>query len=362
MTRPGCREVRTGGDDVVRPTGQMSRGVAAWSRLGLVLGGVGVALWVARILTQGDVVMWTDIARGFWVPDPTLGWIETRERWVWLGLEGLGVAAGVVIGASALAWLARRWGAGQGHGRLAATLGTLALVGAGVSAAAPVLPVWAFVSGLPPAGAERLLPSAPPPAAAPAVVKAEEPLPVPAGRWVVASSTHNLLVARVTAGGETFDARFAPVSGEVTLEPAALARSRARLEVPAGSIDTGIDLRNGHARGYLGAEQHPTIALSIEGLDAVEGGGAARTFNARGMLGIMGRRLEVPVTGTLTALDETASAALGVTGGPALLVSAGFSVAVTAVGLDRDNFDADAITLTGRFVLVREGTAREGTL
>lgn len=352
--------MRTGGDDVVRPTGQVSRGVGSWSRLGLVLGGIGVVLWAARLVTQGDVVVWTDIARGFWVPDPTLGWVETHERWVWLGLDGLGVAAGVVIGASALAWLARRLGGRQGQGRLAAVLGTLALVGAGVSAAVPALPVWAFVSGLPPAGAERLLPNAPLPQAAPAVVKAEEPLPVPSGRWVVAPSTHNLLVARVAAGGETFDARFAPVRGEVTLEPAALERSRARLEVPAGSIDTGIDLRNGHARGYLGAEQHPTIALSIEGLDAVEGGGATRTFSGRGALGILGRQLEVPVTGTLTALDEAASAALGVTGGPALLVSAGFSVAVTAAGLDRDNFDADAITLNGRFVLVPEGAARGG--
>jgi len=180
-------------------------------------------------------------------------------------------------------------------------------------------------------------------------------LPAPSGRWVIAQGAQSLLVARIAAGGETFDAKLAPVIGVVELEPAALSRSRARFEVPAASIDTGIDLRNGHARGYLRADAHPTIALVVPTLDAVDSGGATRSFTTRGELSMMGKQLEVALTGTLVVLDEAKRRELGVPESHALLVSASFTLAVTAAGLDRDNFDADDITLSGRFVLVPEG-------
>lgn len=354
MNEAGKTKVSVGSAE----SGEAGKRVPGWVQVGVTLGVLGLALWGLRWLLQGGDVVWTDTGRSFWVPDPLQGWVETTDRWVWLGLEGLGAVFGVVVGTLAMLLAARK--ASNPIITKAATVASR--LGAVVAMAAPILPVWAFLSGSPPAGAERLLPlhvAAQPAgqggaAAAPGAVAGPVPgFEVSAGTWEVLGSRANLLAARVAAGGETFDAKFSPLSGEVTLVPDELAKSRARFSVPATSVDTGVPLRNTHAQGYLSAETHKDIALTIESLATVGRGERAevRAFTSEGRLDFMGGSLRVPVTGTLTVLTEAERKELGVEAAQAILVTASFVLPVLETALDRSNFDTDTIPLTARLVI-----------
>ena len=321
-----------------------------WVNTGLALGGLGLVAWLARWLMQGESVMWTDIARPFWVQKGLLGWVETDERWVWLGLEGLGVVAGVVLGTLALVVLIPRLARAP---RIARALRMLAPVGAGVAMLAPVMPAWAFVSGFPPEGARRLLPDAA--VVVPATGGDDGAAMAPAiGRWRIdGGAAGTLVVARIAAGQEEFDARFKPAEGELVIV-SPVAGSTARVSVPAASISTGVDLRDSHARDYLMADKFGAIALTIPKVDQVVFTGASCTYAAKARVTLMGRELEVPVSGTLTLLDAAQRQEVGVAAGvdKALLATATFTISVAATPLDKSNFDKDAIAITGRFVLV----------
>lgn len=327
-------------------------GSPKWVKVGIALGAFGLALWGLRWFLQGADTIYTDTARAFWVPGPRAVWVETTDRWVWLGLEGLGAVLAIVVGTASMLWLAGRV---KGPA-LKKTATALSRVGAVVAMAAPVFPAWAFVGGFPPAGAERLLPLAaapvpPSPSAGPAVA-----FDLPAGPWTVANSTTNLLAARVSAGGETFDAKFGPLTGTVDLA-AELTASKAGFTVPSTSVDTGVELRNSHAQGYLKADQHATIGLTLGKLDTVSAGAdsATRQFTATGELSFMGKTLNVPVTGTLSQLDTKDRSELGVDAPQALLVNASFVLPVKSTALDPANFDTDQIALTARLVLIPGG-------
>jgi polyisoprenoid-binding protein YceI len=315
-------------------------------KVGLGLGLVGLVAWGTRWALQGGLIVYTDVSRSFWVADPTLGWVETADSWVWLGLDGAALLGVVVIGAAFVTWFGHR---GRGS-KIESVARVLSKFGALLAAAGPVLPVWAFVSGMPPEGAERLMPDV---AAVTPSTEQVSPLPVPGGRWKVVDSPSNLLVARIAAGGETFDGKFGPVKGEATLDINDLTKSIARFEVPAESVSTGVALRDDHARGYLGVETHKTIALTISGFKSVSTTSPeARSVKGDAKLDIMGKTLDVPLEGTIAALDAAARTKLAVTAPEALLVSASFKLGVVAAGLNRANFDADDITLNVRFVMV----------
>ncbi len=246
--------------------------------IGLGVGALGTGLWLARWLAQGESAMWTDLTRRFWVSDPDIGWIETTDRWVWLGLEGLLATVGVVVGTALLVLLARRARAHAGWRRvllLGATLGAVA------ACATPVLPLWAFLGGMPPDGALRLLPTAANPAAhappSPATrIDPLPPLPVPAGAWRVSDDARtNLLAVRTAAGDDTFDTTFGPLSGTATFDPANPAATQLRISVPAASLATGIALRDTHAQKFLEATQHAAIVVTLTALDPLIAGGAA---------------------------------------------------------------------------------------
>jgi polyisoprenoid-binding protein YceI len=331
-------------------------GSPKWVKVGVGLGALGLALWGLRWFLQGADTVYTDVARAFWVPGPGSIWVETTDRWVWLGLEGLGAVVAIVGGTAAMLWLAHR-AKGPAFKKVATALSR---VGAVFAMVAPVLPAWAFISGFPPDGAERLLPlaaapTAPVAGAAPAGPVAALDLPV--GAWTIADSSANLLVARVKAGGETLDAKFAPLTGTVDLT-ADLVSSKAGFKVPATSVETGVELRNSHAQGYLAADQHATIALTLARLDTVTAGPDAQTrsFTATGELAFMGKTLNLPVTGTLTVLDAKVRGELGVTAPHAILVNASFVLVVKSTALDPANFDTDQIPLTARLVLIPGGT------
>jgi polyisoprenoid-binding protein YceI len=338
-----------------------------------------VLLWGLRWILQGSrdgVVVYTDTARAFWVEDPSLGWwFETQQRGVWLGLDGLVLIVGLLVGAVTMHLLARRqaaaaaagrpepgqraWGlrGRERGGRLEKILRGLALAGAAVLIVAPVLPVWAFVSGFPPEGAERLLPSKAAPVASTEVGAKVEALAAPAGEWTVVEVPANLLVARITAGGETFDGKFTGVTGSVQLDPAELARSSATFEVKSASVDTGVELRNKHAREYLDAEKFATIRLVVPALTKVDGAGARRDLSATGRVEMMGRVIDVALTGAIAVLDAAQRKELGVSAPEALLVTASFQLPIAKTALDRSDFDGDALTLNGRFVLAKKTQA-----
>lgn len=318
-----------------------------WVFVCLGLGALGLVLWGARWVTQGADTLYTDTARVFWVSGPRGAWVETRERWVWLGLEGFGAVLAVVLSTLGALWLAGR----ARHPTLATTSKVLSRLGAAFAMNAPLLPAWAFISGMPPDGAERLLPLA--------SVDVERlptrmlsPVDLPTGTWTLVDSADNVLTARVSAGGETFDARFGPVTAAVQID-AELARSRARMSVPASSVDTGIPLRNSHARRYLAADQHPSIDLAIDQLTVVGPGADAesRAFEAVGALSFMGAVLTTTVTGTLAPLAEEDRVSLGIASPLALLVNASFVLPVEATPLDPDNFDSARIPVNARLVI-----------
>ncbi len=342
----------------VESSTQSNEQVPTWVKVGLGLGVLGLVAWGARWLIQGGDVIYTDIARAFWVADPLQGWVETSDRWVWLGLEGLGAVLGVVIGTATMLFVARK----VGNPTVKKIATGASWLGAVVAMAAPVLPAWAFVSGMPPAGAERLLPlnAAPVPQVGGAKPGVAGGFAVVSGKWQVGESKANLLAARVTAGGETFDGKFGPISGEVELVAERLGESKAMFSVPSASVDTGVELRNTHAQGYLDAENHKTISLVIPKLDAVTPGAneASRAFSTEGELTIMGKPLKLPVTGTLVLLTAAERTELGVTSSEAILVNASFVLPVLKTPLDRKNFDVDELPLTVRLVIAPSaGTA-----
>lgn len=328
-------------------------GSPGWVKVGLALGGLGLVLWGVRWLVQGGDTIYTDVARAFWVEGTRGVWVETTDRWVWLGLEGLGAVVAVVVGTAAMLWLSGR----VKRPAISKVTTALSRVGAVVAMVTPALPAWAFISGMPPAGAERLMPLAPAPVAPVAgvggAVAALVPFDLPTGTWALADTKTNLLTARVSAGGETLDAKFGPLTGSVDLA-ADLVSSKAGFTVPATSVDTGIELRNSHAQGYLSADQHATIGLTIPRLTTVGAGGdpESRNFETEGELSFMGKTLTLKVTGSLTKLSREEMTGLGVDAPQALLVNASLTLPVKDTPLDPKNFDTDQIPLTARLVLV----------
>jgi polyisoprenoid-binding protein YceI len=337
-----------------------TRGGGRWVRIGLALGALGIGAWALRWILQGGAVVWTDVARRFWLPDAALGWVESEGRWVWLGLDGLVVALALLAATLGLTLGARRLARGSERRRSARLLRSLAALGAGSLMLVPVLPMWALVSGLPPESAERLLPSNPSAAAPPQ--QTAGPFPVPGGRWVLVETPASHLVARIAAGGETFEGRFGPLSAELVLDAAVLERTRATLRVPAASLDTGIELRNTHARGYLESETHASITLALPQIDFIRCQGASCAFSTSAELTLIGRAIPVTLTGTSVVIDEGTRRALGVTARHALLVTASFELPLALTPLDRSDFDADTIPLSGRIVLVPANAAPENAL
>ncbi len=338
--------------DKVASWKDMSSGARRWLAVGIAFGLIGGGAWLARWLIQGEGIIYTDIARAFWVPDATLGWTETTDRWVWLGLDGLAIVAAVVIGTATMLYLglklARR-DAGRAV-KMGKAMRGLAFVGAGVAMLAPIMPGWAFVSGMPPAGAVRLLPETK--LVAPAANSVAPMLPVTAKQWVAANVPATLVVAQIAAGGETFDAKFGPLTASLQADPAALAATTGKFEVPSATINTGVELRNSHAAGYLEAEKFPTIAVTVAKVGQLQASGAGVGFTADGEVALMGKSLPVVMTGTVVALDAAKRAELQVTAAEALLVTVSFKLKIAQTLLKRENFDADELTLTGRIVLV----------
>ena len=312
-----------------------------------------------RYGAQGAGNVYTDTARAFYLEDPVLGWTLTHERWLWLGLDALGLVLTLGLGTLAMAWLSGLLARKHRAGALGRSPVRLALtsfwIGAALCAVTPALPLAAFASGLPPAEARAHLPTA----ARPTLPAPDEPAlaqrwsHLPAGRYeVLPHPEANAVVARLTAGGETFEARFSPVTGAATLAPHDLSATTVAFTVPAASVDTGIPLRSSHARDDLRANDHPSIVLTTERLARVAPDGPdAIRFEGDATVTLMGAKLTLPIRGTVRRLDADARNALGVSTAEALLVTASLELSLDRTPLGADAFDRPEAPLSIRLLL-----------
>src|SRR5262245_5939541 len=110
---------------------------------------------------------------------------------------------------------------------------------------------------------------------------------------------------RATSRLMNAEGRFHRVSGEVTADPQDFSAAKITLSIEAGSIDTGIGMRDSHLRSedFFDAKKYPTITFESQ---RVEGSG--RRANVYGQLTIHGvtRDIEVPVEVALSDVALTA--------------------------------------------------------
>jgi hypothetical protein len=308
------------------------------------LAAVALVASVIRWWLQGSGNMYTALAKRFYVPDPDLGWRVSTQHAIWIGLEMCAVLAAIVGGLVVVGFVVRR--------RRARWLRVAAWV---VAVATVAVPVAAFASGPGPLHARDTLP----PAAAVLVENGiEGSLDAPAGRYVVVAHRGTSVTAKLSAGGEAFEARFDhDVTGSWDGDPHDLGRPmHAALAVASAAVDTGIGERTKHAReGYLRAEQFPQIMVAIDRAVAVRMTRPGElVFRAPATVQLMGKTHAVEVTGSLAKPDAAALARLGLDG-DVLVVQADFALAIrqTALAPDAGDFDGDRIPIHVSLVLRR---------
>jgi polyisoprenoid-binding protein YceI len=217
------------------------------------------------------------------------------------------------------------------------------------------VPIAAFSSGPGPLHGRDTLP----PAAAVLVETGiAGSLDAPAGRYAVVPHAGTAITAKLSAGGETFDARFErDITGSWQGDPHDLARPmHAEIAVAAAAVDTGIGERTKHAReGYLRAAEFPQITVAIDRAVAVRATRPGElVFRAPATVQLMGKTHAVEVTGSLARPDAAALARLGLAG-DVLLVQADLALAIheTALAPDAGDFDGDRIPIHVSLVLRR---------
>jgi polyisoprenoid-binding protein YceI len=297
---------------------------------------------LVRWQVQGSRNLYTALAKRFYIPDPDLGWRISERHPVWLGLEVGAVIAAIAVGLLVAGWIIRRREARRG--RRATVLRALSWIAAGVPLAVPIA---AFASGSGPAGGLDTLPAA--------TIQGIEAgitgiIDAPAGRYEVVDHAGTAITAHLSAGHETFDARFGSgIRGVWQGDPHELTRpNSAELGVEASAVDTGIDERSKHAREeYLYADKYPRITVAISQLKgATQAGANSVAFHAVGTLGFVGKTHAIEITGTLKKPDAAAIARLGLSG-EILLVQADFAIVIkeTALASDAGTFDGDRIPI-----------------
>jgi hypothetical protein len=318
--------------------------------LPVVLPVLALAAGAARWAMQGSGNVYTATQKRDYVPDRDLGWRVVDDGPLWLGLEALAIVGGVAVAVAVAGWIIRRV---ESKRTGAWTLGRAAQWA--VAALTLAVPVAAFASGGRPAGGRDELP-ADATAAAP-TSGIEGHLGVPAGTYEVVASPGTAISARISSGGEAFDARFPrEVTGTWKGDPNNFgAPMSAEVSVATEVVDTGITLRSQHAREeYLLAAKHPRLGFRLDRIVAARQDAPDRiAFRARGTALMMGKEHAVEVTGTLRALDAAGAQRVGVTG-TALVAQADFSLPIRETGLaaDAKDFDGDRIPIHASLVLV----------
>lgn len=310
---------------------------------------------VTRWFQQGSGNVYTATTKRFYVPDPDLGWRVAPGGPFWIGLELVALITAIGVAVAAAALVVRR--VERRRGRVSWARAGLWLVAAVTLAA----PAWAFASGLGPARGREVLPDGA--SAAAPTGGFEGTLDAPAGRYEVVAHAGTAVTARIEAGEERFEARFARgLAGAWTGDPGDLTRAGdAEISVEVAAIDTGIALRTQHARDeYLHAGRFPRITLRLGPLVATRQDGPRQVaFRSAGTLAFMGEEHAVEITGNLRATDAAARERLALPADRAsLLVDASFTITVggTALRADRDSFDSDRIPVHVSLVLLRSSS------
>jgi polyisoprenoid-binding protein YceI len=303
---------------------------------------------IVRWQQQGSGNMYTALDKRFFVPDPDIQWRPSAEHAIWLGRDVWAVTIAIAVGLVVAGWIIRRREARRG--RPASALRTLSWLAAIAPLAAPIA---AFASGARPPGAVDTRPAAPTAKPAAGIAGAVE---APAGRYEVVQHAGTSIVAHLSAGHETFDAKLGGgIRGTWQGDPRDLTRPMsAEISVDASSVDTGIGERSKHAsEEYLLADKYPRITVAIDRvLAASQDGPGAVGFRAHGTLGLIGKTHPVEITGTLRRADPAALTRLGLSG-DVLLVQADFAVVIkeTALASDAGDFDGDRIPIHVSLVL-----------
>jgi polyisoprenoid-binding protein YceI len=308
---------------------------------------------LVRWQVQGSRNIWPALSKRFYIPDPDLGTRVSSEHRIWLGLAVCAVIAAIAAGVAVGGWIIRRREAARGAP--ARTLRTIAWIAGALTLIAPIA---AFLSGGRPAGGLDTLPAG----AAAAVVDAGRTgtIDAPGGRYEVVEHAGTSITARLSAGGDTFDARFSGgIQGNWKGDPRDLAKPvTAEVSVNAASVDTGVGERSKHAsEEYLHADKFPRITVTIDRLIAVSQAGPNNVgFRAHATLGLIGKTHSIEITGTLRKPDATAIARLGLSG-EILLVKADFDVVIkeTALASDAGDFDGSRIPIQVSLVLRHTG-------
>jgi polyisoprenoid-binding protein YceI len=301
---------------------------------------------LVRWWLQGSHNLYTALDKRFYIPDPDLGWRVSPKHPIWLGLDScavlLAVAAALAIGL----WMLRR--------RSATVVRAIAwLVGAATLAA----PIAAIASGGRPDDVRDELPFS--------VTEAldtggaiDGALDARPGRYEVVAHDGTSITAHLSAGGESFDARFTgDIRGSWRGDPHDLAApTSGGFSVAAASVDTGVSARSRHARdGYLKAATYPRIEVTLDRIVAAHAT-APRTlaFRARGTLSLIGKTHAIEFTGTIAQPDDAGLARLGLSG-EVLVVTATFSIRIadTALAANAGDFNGDRIPIAVSLVLRR---------
>jgi polyisoprenoid-binding protein YceI len=308
----------------------------------VVLSLVALLASLARWLMQGSHNVYTAVSKRFYIPDPDLGWQVSPVHPIWVGLEICAVIAAIAVGIAISGWIIRRREAKREQ------RATVLRTAAWIVAALPLLvPIFAFLSGGGPKGGLDTLPASTIQGIEAGIVGMIE---APAGRYEVVDHPGTAITAKVSAGHETFDARFAGgIRGSWQGDPHDLTRPvAAQIGVDATGVDTGIDERSSHAReAYLHADQFPKVTVALDRMVAASQQGANTVaFRVHGTLGLIGKSHPIEVTGTLKRPDAAALQRLNLSG-DVLLVQADFAVVIkeTALASDAGDFDGDRIPI-----------------
>ena len=107
------------------------------------------------------------------------------------------------------------------------------------------------------------------------------------------------------------------LSAKLNFDPKDLSKTSGTVNVNLAKLDTGIGLRDEHARGYIGAEKHPNAIFTlnrIEGVKALEAGKEVKgtaigSFDLNGIK----KPLSAPITLKLEGSKLNVSTAFNVT-------------------------------------------------
>lgn len=317
----------------------------------VVLPLVALVASLVRWQLQGSGNMYTTLNKRLYVPDPDLGWAIAKDHPIWLGLEVCAVIAGIVVGCAIGGFLIKKLA--PKRPRIAKGLWIAAWV---AGAATLVVPIAAFASGGGIEGARDTLPGAKSGAGIEGIAGSLE---LPVGRYEVVAHAGTSITARVSAGGESFDALFAgDIKGTFVGNPKDLTKPlTADANAASASVDTGITPRSNSAREYLQSAKFPRITFVLEKLlGARQATPNQVSFHALGKIDFVGNKHAVDVTGTLARPDDAAKTRLGLTG-DILLVQADFSIVIkeTALAPDAKDFDGDRIPIHVSLVLRHTG-------